>query len=100
MPIKGKQKFSVNLPLLQDNENRRLWDPSLQYNHSLGWEAGVPSSKKIVKDTMRVPQYSIVMCFDARGCVVPCYGTYKGCLYEGMNEVGEWDGHHIRKDRS
>eukprot|EP00957_Ditylum_brightwellii_P100685 7673287-Ditylum_brightwellii.AAC.1 len=45
-----KQKFSVSSPKLQDNAYLMLWDPQLQTTHSMGWEAGVPSSKRIVED--------------------------------------------------
>eukprot|EP00957_Ditylum_brightwellii_P173022 13172570-Ditylum_brightwellii.AAC.1 len=89
MPITDKQKFSVNSPLQQDCAYRRLRDPDLQDKHSLGWEAGVPSSKRIVEDMMRIPQYSIIKHFNARGCVVPSCGTCRGHCDEGMNEVGE-----------
>eukprot|EP00957_Ditylum_brightwellii_P033714 2555747-Ditylum_brightwellii.AAC.1 len=97
MPITDKQNFSVNSPLKQDHAYRRLWDPNLQDKHSLGWEAGVPSSKRIVKDMMRIPQYSIIKHLNARGCVVPGCGTCRGHRDEEMNEVCEWGGHRRRK---
>eukprot|EP00957_Ditylum_brightwellii_P070085 5323055-Ditylum_brightwellii.AAC.1 len=35
-------KFTVSMPKRQDNAYLRLWDPSLQLSHPMGWEAGVP----------------------------------------------------------
>eukprot|EP00957_Ditylum_brightwellii_P173196 13184873-Ditylum_brightwellii.AAC.1 len=46
---------------------------------------------------MRIPEYSILKYFNARGCVVPGYGTRRGRCDKGMNQVGEWGGHHRRK---
>eukprot|EP00957_Ditylum_brightwellii_P010886 824986-Ditylum_brightwellii.AAC.1 len=88
-----EQAPPVNSPLQQDCAYRRIWDPNLQYKHTLSWEAGVPSSKRIVKDMMRIPQYSIIKHFNARGCVVPGCGTRRDHHDEGMDEVGERGGH-------
>eukprot|EP00957_Ditylum_brightwellii_P004696 356855-Ditylum_brightwellii.AAC.1 len=53
-------KFSVNSPLRQDGAYLRLWDPLLQLTHPMGWETGVPSSKQIIEDMMRIPEYSVL----------------------------------------
>eukprot|EP00957_Ditylum_brightwellii_P208648 15358358-Ditylum_brightwellii.AAC.1 len=53
-------KFSVNSPLTQDDAYLHLWDPSLQLTHPMGWKAGVPSSKQIIEDMMRIPEYSVL----------------------------------------
>eukprot|EP00957_Ditylum_brightwellii_P008447 640352-Ditylum_brightwellii.AAC.2 len=44
----------------------------------MGWEAGVPSSKRIVEDMLRIPNYSILKQFKARGVL---------CLDAALAEV-------------
>eukprot|EP00957_Ditylum_brightwellii_P113404 8646648-Ditylum_brightwellii.AAC.1 len=70
-------KFSVSSPKHQDNAYLRLLDPQFQLTHSMSWDAGVPSSKRIVIDMMRIPKYSVLKRYKARGCVVPGCGTHK-----------------------
>eukprot|EP00957_Ditylum_brightwellii_P061115 4637473-Ditylum_brightwellii.AAC.1 len=60
MAVTDEQKFSVSLPHQEDYAYLRVWDPDLQLKHMLGWEAGVPSSRRIVKGMMRIPEYSIL----------------------------------------
>eukprot|EP00957_Ditylum_brightwellii_P175700 13378142-Ditylum_brightwellii.AAC.1 len=50
--------------------------------------AGVPSSRRIAKGMMRIPQYSILKHFNTRGCIVPGCDTGRGRCDEGMNQVG------------
>ena len=91
------EKFSVNSPLNQDRAYLRLWDPHLQINHTMKWEAGVPSSTRIMEDMMRIPKYSIIKRFNARGCVVPGCGTRRGRRDDGIREVSKWGGERERK---
>eukprot|EP00957_Ditylum_brightwellii_P118180 9013913-Ditylum_brightwellii.AAC.1 len=92
-----KQKFSVSSPKHQDNAYLTLWDPQLQLTHSMGWDAGTPSSKRIVEDMMRIPKYSILKRYNARGCVVPGCGTCRGQCDEGVNNIGGWGGKQCRQ---
>eukprot|EP00957_Ditylum_brightwellii_P001749 134484-Ditylum_brightwellii.AAC.1 len=43
----------------------------------MGWEACVPSSKKILEDMAQIPNYSILMRIQARGAVVHRCGHFK-----------------------
>ena len=70
----------------------RLWDPNLQSTHPLGWEAGVPSSRRIIEDMMRIPMYSIMKRYKAQGVVVPGCGTRRGRRDEGIKNIGSWGG--------
>eukprot|EP00957_Ditylum_brightwellii_P158991 12101226-Ditylum_brightwellii.AAC.1 len=61
-------KFSVSTVKQQDRAYLRLWDPELQQR--LGWEAGVPSSKRIVEDMAQIAEYSIPNRYSVRRVVV------------------------------
>eukprot|EP00957_Ditylum_brightwellii_P136102 10379774-Ditylum_brightwellii.AAC.1 len=64
LPLSDKRKLSVSTPKCQDASYLRLWDPRLQESHPLGWEAGIPLSKRIVEDMCRIPTFSIVNSFE------------------------------------
>eukprot|EP00957_Ditylum_brightwellii_P179922 13705897-Ditylum_brightwellii.AAC.1 len=97
MPATNGGKFSVSSPLQQDNAYLRLWGPKLQTSHPLGWETGVPSSKRIIEDMMRIPIYLILRRYRAIGCVVPGCGTRHGRRDEGIKQVASWGGHRCCK---
>eukprot|EP00957_Ditylum_brightwellii_P040997 3103843-Ditylum_brightwellii.AAC.1 len=58
LPNTDKQKFSVTTPEHQDRAYLQLWDPSSQLQQ--GWEAGVPSSRRILQNMTCIPTYSIL----------------------------------------
>ena len=74
-----------------------LWDPALQVSHSMGWQAGVPSSKHIIEDMTRIYEYSIMKRFQARNCVVAGCGTCRGRCDDGIKTIGSWGGQKERK---
>eukprot|EP00957_Ditylum_brightwellii_P053435 4049477-Ditylum_brightwellii.AAC.1 len=92
-----KRKFSVDSPKHQGDAYMHLWDPSLQLSHSMGWQAGVPSSKRIIKDMTRIHEYSIMNRFHVRGCVVAECGTPRGRHDDGIKTMGSWRGQRERK---
>eukprot|EP00957_Ditylum_brightwellii_P041804 3165282-Ditylum_brightwellii.AAC.1 len=92
-----KRKFSVDSPKHQDDAYMSLWDPSLQVSHSMGWRAGVPSSKHIIEDVTRIHEYSIITRFQARGCLVAGCGTCMGRRDDGIKTMGIWGGERERK---
>eukprot|EP00957_Ditylum_brightwellii_P158230 12044389-Ditylum_brightwellii.AAC.1 len=47
---------------------------------------------------VRIPNYSILKQFNARGCVVPGCGTHRGQRDEGVNSTGRWGGKQCRQD--
>eukprot|EP00957_Ditylum_brightwellii_P192612 14664869-Ditylum_brightwellii.AAC.1 len=98
-PIKkiDKRKKSVDSPKYQDDAYMRLWDPALQVCHSMGWQAGVTSSKCIINDMTRVYEYTIMKRFQTRGCVVAGCGTHRGRRDNGIKTMGRWGGHQERK---
>eukprot|EP00957_Ditylum_brightwellii_P193607 14743571-Ditylum_brightwellii.AAC.1 len=63
----------------------------------MGWQAGVPSSKRIIEDMTRIREYSIMKRFQARGCVVAGYGTCRGRSDDGIKTMGRWGGRRERK---
>eukprot|EP00957_Ditylum_brightwellii_P169734 12919722-Ditylum_brightwellii.AAC.1 len=67
-----------------------LWDPDLQVSHSMGWQAGVPPSKRMIKDMTRVHEYSIMKRFQARCCVVAGCGTHRSRCDDGIKTMGRW----------
>ena len=54
----------------------------------LGWEAGVPSSKRIVEDMAQIMEYSIPKRYSMRGVIVHGCGTCRGQRFEA-GRVGE-----------
>eukprot|EP00957_Ditylum_brightwellii_P093359 7109080-Ditylum_brightwellii.AAC.1 len=76
LPNTNACKFSISTPKRQDSTYPYLWDPSLQL--TMGWEAGVPSSKRILQDMTRIPNYSILNRLEARGAVVHRCGSFRG----------------------
>eukprot|EP00957_Ditylum_brightwellii_P034106 2585058-Ditylum_brightwellii.AAC.1 len=56
----------------------RLWDPSIQREHPLRFEAGVPSSSLILDEYNNITNSVIMYCFQAQGCVIPGSGNGAG----------------------
>eukprot|EP00957_Ditylum_brightwellii_P079412 6038688-Ditylum_brightwellii.AAC.1 len=63
--LTNKQQFSVGTVKQQDRAYLRLWDPELQQR--LGWEAGVPSLKRILEDMAQIAEYFIPKRYSVRG---------------------------------
>ena len=72
LPDTDPRKFSLNTPKRALNAYQRLWDPSL------GPDAGVPSSKRIIEDVRRVVDEVLPRLFEARGATVKGLGTRTG----------------------
>ena len=84
-----KQKFSVSTPRQQDSAYLCLWDPSLQL--SLGWDAGVTGSHRIVEDMAQSRDDSILKQYSVWGIVIHGCGTCRGDRNE-KRDIGETRG--------
>eukprot|EP00957_Ditylum_brightwellii_P188544 14353930-Ditylum_brightwellii.AAC.1 len=92
-----KQKFTVSMPKRQDYAYLRLWDPSFQLSHPMGWEAGVPSLKQILEDIDCTPNYLILKQIEARGAVVHGCGTHRGLREDGKYKAGKCGSSRLKK---
>eukprot|EP00957_Ditylum_brightwellii_P010617 804043-Ditylum_brightwellii.AAC.1 len=63
----------------------------------MGWEAGVPSSTRIVEDIVRITEYSILKRFYVRGVVVHGCGTHRGHRQDGTRKAQNWGGCRDKK---
>eukprot|EP00957_Ditylum_brightwellii_P143797 10957150-Ditylum_brightwellii.AAC.1 len=91
LQITDKSKFSVSTPKRQDSAYLHIWDTTLQTCHQIVWEAGIPSSRRILEDMHHIPTYSIVKCFEAHVIAIHGLGSHCGRRALGREDdrVGE-----------
>eukprot|EP00957_Ditylum_brightwellii_P075802 5761048-Ditylum_brightwellii.AAC.1 len=63
----------------------------------MGWEAGMPSSKRILEDMAWIPNYSILKRIQARGVVVHGCGSCRRQRNDGVHNISKWVGVRERK---
>eukprot|EP00957_Ditylum_brightwellii_P016540 1243649-Ditylum_brightwellii.AAC.1 len=63
----------------------------------MGWEAGVPSLKRILEDMDCIPNYSTLKQIEARGVVVHGCGTCRGYREDGKYNTGKCGGSRLKK---
>eukprot|EP00957_Ditylum_brightwellii_P135920 10367183-Ditylum_brightwellii.AAC.1 len=58
----------------------------------MGWEAGVPSLRRILEDMAHIPNYSILKRLQARGAVVHRCGSCRGRRNDKVSDIAKCGG--------